>query len=97
MRKSQLSPCDPFALSPLLAVLPRVERKEGIRESSAALFARYEKVCALRDSSSGDTGSDEMRKRILAEENMLKVILDWLGGSSVVGDLQHSILPSDEE
>jgi len=77
MKKSLISPPDSFSIAPLLALLP-VRGKIGKLESlTSSLFARFEKVSALR----GNLGTDverELVKRLDAEEAMLKQVLDWL-------------------
>jgi len=67
-------PPDPFSLSPLLALLPScgtVSRLEGLMPS---LFARHEKVLALRDRAN----DRDLDRRLSAEEAMLRQLLDWL-------------------
>jgi len=77
MRKSLYAPPEPFSLAPLLMLLP-VRGKIGKLESlTSSLFARYEKVAALRR----DMGSEiepDVARRLGAEEAMLKQVLDWL-------------------
>lgn len=86
MSKNVLDQPDQFSMSPLLAILPdkgSLERLEGLTTS---LYARYEKVSHLlrdiQESSAGD-----MRKRLVAEQVMLKLVLDWLevGTESIEG------------
>lgn len=74
-------PPDAFSLSPLLALLPScgsITRLDGLVSS---LFARHEKIAALRQEAS----SKEEERRYAVEEAMLRQILDWLavrtGGS----------------
>jgi hypothetical protein len=77
MKRSLYSPPESFSIAPLLALLP-VRGKIGKLESlTSSLFARFEKVAALR----ADLGAEvdrETVKRLTAEEAMLKQVLDWL-------------------
>jgi hypothetical protein len=64
-------------LAPLLMLLP-VRGKIGKLESlTSSLFARYEKVAALRRDM-GDEVEPDVARRLGAEEAMLKQVLDWL-------------------
>lgn len=77
MKKSLIAPPESFSIAPLLALLP-VRGKIGRLESfTSSLFARHEKVSALR-SSLGHDVERETVKRLDAEEAMLKQVLDWL-------------------
>jgi len=67
-------PPDPFSLSPLLSLLPslgKISRLEGL---VSALFARSEKVAALR----AQAESKDQERRFAVEEAMLRQILDWM-------------------
>lgn len=80
---------------------PASGRSPNLQSLAPSLFARYEKVLALKQASStsqaGGATSDEMRKRLLAEEQMLKTLLDWLGTAPASSELQHSIEPTEED
>lgn len=77
MKRSFFAPIDPYSLSPLFALISqRGDVKELIR-LKPSLFARYEKVKAIRS----EDGVNEVRdifKKLIAEEEMLKEVLDWL-------------------
>ncbi|MFM1846724.1 MAG: hypothetical protein RL417_198 [Pseudomonadota bacterium] len=77
MKRSLYAPPEPFSIAPLLALLP-VRGKIGHLESlTSSLFARFEKVVAMRREL-GDEVEREVVKRLAAEEAMLKQVLDWL-------------------
>lgn len=77
MKKSIFSPIDPYSLSPLFALIPqRGDLKELIKHKPS-LFARYEKVKAIR-SEEGVSEVKDIFKKLIAEEEMLKEVLDWL-------------------
>ena len=67
-------PPDPFSLSPLLSLLPSLGKISRLEALVSSLFARSEKVSALR----AQAESREQERRIAAEEAMLRQILDWL-------------------
>jgi hypothetical protein len=78
MSKSDpFAPPDSFALAPFIALLPVIGKLSHLEQLSASLFARYEKVLMLRKEVMSDDNRDLMR-RLVAEEEMLKVTLDWL-------------------
>jgi hypothetical protein len=67
-------PPDPFSLSPLLALIPQKGKLTRLESLVSSLFARYEKVEALRvEATEPDT-----ERRYAAESAMLRQILDWL-------------------
>ena len=63
-----------FSLSPLVSLLPSVGSLTRLEGLVSSIFARYESVEALRDSSA----SPELRDRYALELAMLRQILDWL-------------------
>jgi hypothetical protein len=65
---------DPFSLSPLLAVLPKLGNVSRLETLVSSLFARFESIDALRDNVDGA----EARTRLAQEAAMLRQILDWL-------------------
>lgn len=67
-------PPDPFSLSPLLALIPQKGNLSRLESLVSSLFARYEKVEALR----GEATEQEAERRYAAESAMLRQILDWL-------------------
>ena len=77
MKKSLLSPPDPFGLSPLVLLLPVIGRVGGLSPLTSSLFARFEKVQGLKEELSTEPDRAAFR-RLAAEESMLKEVLDWL-------------------
>lgn len=81
MKRSIVGPPDPFGLSPLVLLLPVVGRVGGLMPLTSSLFARFEKVRALKvelgTNPEGEAGRAGVR-RLAAEEAMLKEVLDWL-------------------
>jgi hypothetical protein len=74
-------PPDPFSLSPLLALLPQPGKIARLESLVSSLFARHEKVEALRNEevdADDDGGSQDRERRYAAEAAMLRQILDWL-------------------
>jgi|688.fasta_scaffold1561360_1 hypothetical protein len=67
-------PPDPFSLSPLLALIPQKGNLTRLESLVSSLFARYEKVEALRV----EAGETDTERRYAAESAMLRQILDWL-------------------
>ncbi len=74
MSNSIGSPPDPFSLSPLLALLPAPGDVTRLESLMSSLFARHEKVEALR----GEASEKDSERRYAAEAAMLRQILDWL-------------------
>jgi hypothetical protein len=68
------SPPDPFSLSPLLALIPQKGKLSRLESLVSSLFARYEKVEALRV----EVADQDTKRRHAAESAMLRQILDWL-------------------
>jgi len=77
MKRSLYSPPEAFALSPLLALLPVKGEISRLSPLTASLYARYEKVSVLLKEAEDSVGV-EMKKRLLAEQAMLRQVLDWL-------------------
>ena len=77
MKKGLYSNPESFSLSPLLALLPVRGVVGELEKLTSSLFARYERVRALKRSLDEESlrGS---QKRIVAEEAMLRQVLDWL-------------------
>jgi hypothetical protein len=67
-------PPDPFSLSPLLALIPQKGNLTRLESLVSSLFARYEKVEALRV----EARETDTERRYAAESAMLRQILDWL-------------------
>ena len=77
MRRSIIDGPEPFSLSPLLAILPVTGHSSKLHDLGASLFARFEKVSAMR-ADEGLANEREAHRRLVAEEGMLKTLLDWL-------------------
>lgn len=77
MRRPIYSAPDPFSISPFLALLPVRGSVNELERMTNSLFARYEKVLAIKKGL-GAGVSAEMQRRVQAEELMLKQVLDWL-------------------
>jgi hypothetical protein len=77
MKRRLFSPPEQFSLSPLLALLPVLGKVDKLEGLTASLFARYEKVMALRKSVA-EAGDTDNRRRLDAEANMLSEVLAWL-------------------
>ena len=77
MKSPLYSPPEPFSLQPLLSFLPVKGSVVELRKMTASLYARYEKVAVLKRGL-GNNALGETSQRIIAEEGMLKQILDWL-------------------
>lgn len=77
MRRPLFSPPDPFSLSPLLSLLPVHGRIGALAALTSSLYARFEKVQALRAELDAEVDRDAYR-RFASEEAMLKSVLDWL-------------------
>ncbi|MCB0334018.1 MAG: hypothetical protein KDD55_11000 [Bdellovibrionales bacterium] len=76
MKRSQYTNPDTFSSSPFLALLPDCGSTNRLSSLTSSLYARYEKVAAIRDASSDlDV---ESRSRIQSEYSMLRHVLEWL-------------------
>ena len=80
MKRSIFSPPDPFSVSPLLSLLPVKGDIAKLQSLTSSLFARYEAVSTLRRELERVDDRDT-RRRLGAEEAMLKRVLDWLAVS----------------
>ena len=83
MNHSRYSAPEAFSLQPLLTFLPVKGSVRELKKMTASLYARYEKVSMLKKNL-GSKGLTEGHQRILAEEAMLKQVLDWLALSNDV-------------
>lgn len=81
MKRPLYSPPEAFSLQPLLTFLPVRGSVAELKKMNASLYARYEKVSALKKGLVGEAGSGA-QQRVLAEEAMLKQVLDWLALSA---------------
>ena len=77
MKRSIFSPPEAFGVSPLLALLPVKGDISRLQTLTASLYARFEAVSAARRDMDESTDR-ETRRRVSAEEAMLKRVLDWL-------------------
>ncbi len=64
-------------MSPLLNLLPVRGKLSSLEPLTASFYARFERVAGLLKELDNDPNA-EARKRLSAEENMLKAILHWL-------------------
>jgi hypothetical protein len=67
-------PPESFSLSPLLALLPEGGKLTRLESLVSSLYARHEKVEALR----GEAADKESQRRYSSEAAMLRQILEWL-------------------
>ena len=65
---------DPFALGPLIALLPKQGELRRLEARVQSIYLRYEHVESLREQHKGD----ETERRYSVELTMLRNILDWL-------------------
>jgi len=77
MKRSVCSEPEDFSVSPLLALLPRKGNAGKLALLTSSLYARYEKVSGLRRDL-GDAAEKNTVKKLLAEEGMLRQVLEWL-------------------
>lgn len=84
MKKPISGPIDPFALAPLLSVLPARGKTERLESFAASFFARYEKVRELR----AQAVKKESERQCAIEEAMLRQVLDWLAINPEAGSLE---------
>lgn len=76
MPKPIFSAPEDFSISPLLQLLPVKSKVSKLKSLNSSLYARYEKVSAqIRDLDGQVSGE---HKNLIAEEIMLKQVLEWL-------------------
>jgi hypothetical protein len=75
-------PPEPFSLSPLLALLPDVGEIGRLESLVSSLYARQEKVGALK----AEASEKEVERRYAAELAMLRQILEWVTQKSEGGE-----------
>lgn len=79
MARSIMSGPDVNALLPSLALLSPRGALAKLEQLNSSYFARYEKVCALKEEAGASADVDrDVARRLEAEEAMLKQVLDWL-------------------
>lgn len=76
MTIKSLKKTDSFAQAPMVALLPVLSQVDSLKSIKSFLYARYEKVAALRTATSGR--DEEGRSQTEAELAMLLELLDWL-------------------
>lgn len=76
-RKPIYSAPDPFSISPLLALLPVKGNVGALTALTPSFYARYERVVGLQKEFEGEEHKT-MQKKLHAEHEMLRQILDWL-------------------
>ena len=70
-----LKKADDFSQAPMVSLLPVLSQVDRLKSLQSFIYARYEKVAILRESSgAGMSNSDAIQ----AEYAMLLEILDWL-------------------
>jgi hypothetical protein len=76
MAVTKLNPADPLFQSPMATLLPSLGSLETLANLKTFIFARYEKIDALRQLavSRGERVSESTQ----AELDMLLEVLDWL-------------------
>lgn len=83
--KPLFEPSDPSSVFPLVSLLPARGTALKLRGLTSSLFARHERVRqAINELDRGEV-SPEVRRRYLAEEAMLRQVLEWLGADLVGG------------
>ena len=75
-------PPEPFSLSPLLALLPDGGEIGRLESLVSSLYARQEKVEALK----AEASEKEVERRYAAELAMLRQILEWVTQKSEGGE-----------
>ncbi len=68
---------DRFSQAPLLVLVPERGNLSRLKTLQSSLANRYDRVSMLREGSSATEGRDVVR-RLEREEEMLKVVLDWI-------------------
>jgi hypothetical protein len=75
-------PPEPFSLSPLLALLPEGGDLSRLESLVSSLYARQEKVEALR----AEASDKESERKYGIEAAMLRQILEWLAQNPTEGE-----------
>jgi len=76
MKLPSIRKTDPFVQAPLVTLLPTLGNLETLTGLKTFLFARYEKVEALRQAALAR--EDRVPEQTQAEVDMLTEVLDWL-------------------
>jgi len=77
MKKGLYSRPDAFSVSPLIALLPLRGEVAKLKSLSSSLYARYEKVLALKRED-GEVRVSDAERQIHSEAAMLKEVLEWI-------------------
>ncbi len=77
-KSSKVSPPDAFSTAPLLSILPVRSQISRLEPLTSFFYARYEKVNAMRKELEGPGADSEALRRVIAEQGMIKGVLDWL-------------------
>ena len=77
MRRPLYAPPEEFSISPLLSILPQRGTVGKLAALTPSLLARYEKVSALHKGLV-DSPDRAALKKVVAEEAMLRQVLEWL-------------------
>jgi len=87
MKRLLYSPPESFSLSPLLSLLPVKGVVGELEKLTSSLYARYEKVTALKTNLGANEANEasETIGRVVAEQVMLKQILEWLSVNTESG------------
>lgn len=76
-KRSRFAAPDPYTLSPLFALLPEHGQLIDLEGLSSSLFARLDGLLSIKESLDRDQQREEVKK-LVAEEAMLRVALEWL-------------------
>lgn len=81
IQRSKFGNVDLFSVSPFLSIMPVLSSINELEHMTSSLFARYEKVSALRRKLKNSNNTSDEYFQLRAEEKMLKSVLDWLSFS----------------
>lgn len=77
MKRSPLSIPEQFSVAPLLSLLPKCGDVNKLQALLSSFFARYEKTRSMIEEVRNEEDRDALR-RCIAEEEMLREVLEWL-------------------
>ena len=77
IRRPLFSTPEEFSVSPLLSLLPQMGSVGRLASLTPSLLARYEKVSGLHKGLV-DSADRSALKKVVAEEAMLRQVLEWL-------------------
>lgn len=81
IQRAKFGNVDFFSASPFLAIMPVLSSVNELEHMTSSLFARYEKVTAIRKKLKNSNNTSDEYFQLRAEEKMLKSVLDWLSFS----------------